>query len=268
MIKRHYVDTGFGQIHVRTLGLDGRLNKSGGVRPLVLLHPMPYSSLYFTTIMPLIASDRAIVAIDYPGCGRSDELDIGPSIEGYAEATMEALDGLGIEGQCDFLGFHTGCLVAAEIAITSAAKVGSSILVDIPFFNEEKLQSLMASQTSHKLITEDLSCLQKHWDVDVKTKLGIVSVQRAFEIFVDHMGAQGDGADGFRAAFAYPVEEKLAWIETPTLIIATKSGLYDGTIAAAKLIKNSELMELLEITRAAFEEGAEKIAAAINNWRA
>ena len=261
MIKKHYIDMQFGQLHARTL----RAGEAGDRWPLVLLHPMPYSSLYFTTIMPLMNDHRTIVAIDYPGCGGSDPLDTVPTIEAYAQATLHALNGLGIDGSCDFLGFHTGCLVAAEIAAREPSRTGVSILVDIPFFDEEQRRSLIDSQASHKLITEELDCLQKHWDSDVKSRVGNVPIERAFDIFADHMIAQGDGADGFKAAFNYDAEKALAAIKTPTLILATKSGLYDGTLAASKIVNDCELIEMPEITKMAFELGAERIAKVINS---
>ena len=257
LIRKQYIDSRFGQIHVRTMHLDS------AERPLLLLHPMPYSSLYFTTLMPLI-NRRPIIAIDYPGCGGSDALDRSPTIENYAKAALDVLASVGIDGPCDFLGFHTGCLVAAEIAVAAADKVHQAILVDIPFFDAEKSRKFSQSLSSHKRIGEDLSCLQTHWDADVKSRLGVVPIERAFDIFADHINARGDGAEGFRAAFAYSAEQSFKAMTVQTLVIATQSGLLEATRAAAKIIRGAELMELLDITQAVFELGAERIAAIIN----
>lgn len=261
MMKKHYIDTRFGQVHLRTLRL-GLQDQP----PLILLHPMPYSGLYFTTVMPMLDTERTIIAVDYPGCGQSDDLPSTPTIEDYSMAVLDALSGLGVESKCDFLGFHTGCLVAAEIAIVQPSRVASIVLIDIPYFDEAKRSAISESMTTHKALTEDLSCLQKHWDSDVKTRLGMMPLTRAFELFTDHINAQGDGAEGFKAAFRYPVEEKFAALDCATLVVATKSGLYDGTLAAAKLIQGSRLIELTEINRAAFEEGAAQLAQTTNDW--
>jgi len=261
MIKRHYADTRFGQIHLREL-----MQGTGDKSPLVLLHPMPYSSLYFTTVMPLFDGSRTIIGVDYPGCGQSDELPSTPTIEDYATAVLDALGSLGVERPCNFLGFHTGCLVAAEIALSQPVRVASVVLVDVPFFDKEQRESFKASMTTHKALTEDLSCLQKHWDSDVKSRVGMMPLARAVAIFADHLSAQGDGAEGFTAAFDYPVEEKLSVIDCPALVLATKSGLHAATLAAAKIVPDAQLQELLGVTRAAFEEGAQAIAEAVNAW--
>jgi len=261
MFKRHLAESDGGLIHIRTL----RYRETHDARPLVLLHPMPYSGLYFTTIMPLLDNQRTIIAPDYPGCG-SDAGEQTPTIRSYATAILQALDDLGIDEECDFLGFHTGSLVATDIAVSEPDRVSSCILIDIPFFDEKKAKSISASLSSHKMITDELSCLQNHWDTDVKARLDIMPIERAFEIFTDHINSHGDAADGFRAAFSYPAAEKFKMINKPTFIIATKSGLYDGTVAAADLIADSVLHEQLSITRAAFEEGAVQLADSVNHW--
>ena len=264
MITRHYADSRFGQIHLR-LRNGGESNVS---KVLVLLHPMPYSSLYFTTFMPLVEKSYTVVAVDYPGCGQSDAMTAEVSIAHYAEAVIDVLADLKLSGPCDFLGFHTGCLVAAEIARTSPGLVRSTVLIDVPYFDQAKRQTLLCGLASHKQLTEELECLQQHWNNDVKPRLGSMPLERAFALFVDHIGAAGDGADGFHAAFSYAGEQSLTSISQPTLVIATDSSLHDATLTAAALISECRLCELTQVKRAVFEEGAATIADTVNDWLA
>lgn len=267
MIKKQYANTRFGQLHLRTLERETKDPQTeADSRPLVLLHPMPYSGLYFTTIMPYL-ENRHTIAPDYPGCGQSDALASMPTIEDYASAVLDALDNLGVQGKYDFLGFHTGCLVASEIAVSAPERVSSLILIDIPYFDDQQRRQHLASLSSHRAISEDLGCLQQHWDSDITSRIGLVTIERAFELFTDHINAQGDGADGFRAAFNYRTAERLAAINKPTLVVATQSSLYDATLDAAQLIANMSLQELPEVKRACFERDACSIARVVNHWR-
>ncbi|NIB43671.1 alpha/beta hydrolase [Pseudomaricurvus alkylphenolicus] len=258
VIKRAYADTSKGQIHLR-------IAEPGGDRPLVLLHPMPYSGLYFATIMPMLRG-RTLIAPDFPGCGQSDALEHKPSIEDFADAVLQTLDQLGYTDPCDFLGFHSGCLVATEIANIAPQRCASTILVDIPYFDAATAEKYSASLSPHRAPTETLDCLQKLWDSDVKSRLGVVPLERAYEIFTDHINARGEGADGFRAAFSYASHERLSLISCPTLAVATTSGLHAPTLAAAARIPGATLREVPEVTRAAFEEGAPIIAGIVNEW--
>lgn len=262
MIRKSYAQSRHGQIHLRVREAQAGLAR----RNLVLLHPMPYSGLYFTTFMNLFDGERTTIAPDYPGFGQSSFTGSAVSIQSFANAVIDALEDLGIDGECDFLGFHTGCLVAAEIAIAKPSLVSSIILVDIPFFEETRRQELLASLSSHKSYSEDLACLQSHWNSDVTSRVGRVPLRRAVDLFADHIAAQGDGADGFRAAFNYPVSEQFKQVAVPACVIATTSGLYEGSLSAAKLIHGVTLVKLPQVTTTVFELGAEDIAKATKKW--
>ena len=98
-MRRRYVDTGFGQVHLRDSG--------GGVAdsspPLLCLHPIPYSGLFFDTITPLLSTERRVISPDYPGYGGSDVMESDAEVSRYAAAMLQALDSLGLEGSVDIL---------------------------------------------------------------------------------------------------------------------------------------------------------------------
>ena len=74
--------------------------------------------------MGIMATDRVVIAIDTPGYGDSARAaDTMPSIADYAKSASIALTELGCSqnGQkIDLLGYHTGSLIAAELAIMQA----------------------------------------------------------------------------------------------------------------------------------------------------
>jgi pimeloyl-ACP methyl ester carboxylesterase len=102
--------------------------------------------MFFETIAPLLAKHRGVLAPDYPGYGRSQALPGTPSIAIYAEAMMEVLQQSPLRAPFDLLGFHTGCLVAVEMALTYGADIGRLVLVDVPYFDAKKRAELMAGE--------------------------------------------------------------------------------------------------------------------------
>lgn len=106
--------------------------------PLILLHPLPHNGSFFSVIAPLLAQDRLVLAPDYPGYGASWPLEGPPTISLYAQAVLEAWLSLGVGRQPDLFGFHTGCLVAPELALCNSGQVGRLVLVDVPYFSAEE----------------------------------------------------------------------------------------------------------------------------------
>jgi pimeloyl-ACP methyl ester carboxylesterase len=63
-IKRAFLDTEDGQILYR---------KGGEGKPLLLLHMNPRSSDEYRELMPILAQDRQVMAMDLMGFGDSDK---------------------------------------------------------------------------------------------------------------------------------------------------------------------------------------------------
>ena len=110
---------------------------------LVLLHPMPHDGGFFSTIAPLLAAGRTVLAPDYPGYGQSDYLDQEPSIELYAQVLIDMLRARDTHGPADLLGFHSGCLVATEMALRYTTEVNRTVQIDVPYFSPEKRGELL-----------------------------------------------------------------------------------------------------------------------------
>lgn len=250
-IRKAYVETPDGQIHRRSLG--------AGDATLVCLHPAPYSGAYFETVMPLMAGGRTVIAPDYPGYGGSYRLHEPPAIGDYADAMLAAHD----DQPVDLLGFHSGCLVAAEMALRAPARVRRLLLIDIPYFDSGTQQTFYGLIAKPLDLDHDLESLRKAWDFNVGDREGVVPLERALQMFVDQLGSSTRDWYCFHAAFTYDCIGRFADITTPTTIIATQSPLQGATRAAAEAISDAMLIEDPGITTSVFEQGAESIAAHI-----
>ncbi|MEP3890235.1 MAG: hypothetical protein ABJN69_07190 [Hellea sp.] len=94
---------------------------------ILFLPPAPHTGAFFDGIRNAL-SDLNTEAATYPGYG---DVPRGiASIEAYAASLLPK------DADTIIVGFHTGCLVAVEMALQSQ-KTGPLILVDVPYFGDE-----------------------------------------------------------------------------------------------------------------------------------
>jgi pimeloyl-ACP methyl ester carboxylesterase len=260
LVRRHYVRGPYGEIHIRSMR-----NAGSGGRPLMCLHPAPYSGLYFETLMPLLTKPSLIIAPDYPGYGGSRRPEEQLEITDYA-ATMLSVAGAVKEQPIDLLGFHTGSLVALEMAAQQPETIGRIILIDVPYLAPAERESMRQSAALPPGYTADLECLSKSFSFNISDRMNQMGFDRAFELFVEQLRPGNGSNQGFHAAFSYDIDKVFARISNAGRIIATKSGLLDGTRMAAKQLPTLEFSERLDITRSVFEESVDSIAGDINDY--
>ncbi|GAA0486165.1 hypothetical protein GCM10009096_31180 [Parasphingorhabdus litoris] len=259
MIRKGYSDGPYGQVHWRMLAPEGPPTKPD----LYCLHPAPFSGLAFTTIMPHLAEGRRIFAPDYPGHGGSDPFKEEPTIEEYAAAMMEVVDHQSGSGPVDLMGFHTGNLVAAEMALTAPEKVRLLALVDVPAFDAETSAKFRAASAKTFEITPDLACLEGPWERGMTKRIESQTLERSFEMFTEQLRPGRLMNKAFHAAFSYDVDARLPAVRHDTLILASQSGLLNATRHAAEIMPTATLVERLDIKRAVLDEAAEITAAEI-----
>ncbi|RKQ71979.1 hypothetical protein DES40_1315 [Litorimonas taeanensis] len=93
---------------------------------ILFLPPAPHTGAFFDTVRQSLQGVDT-KAVTYPGYG--DEPKTAASISAYAAHSLQNKDAI-------LVGFHTGCLVALEMAKQSS-QLGRLILVDVPYFDEQ-----------------------------------------------------------------------------------------------------------------------------------
>ena len=93
---------------------------------ILFLPPAPHTGAFFDSVRAQLSGVQTEAAT-YPGYGDEPEIP-NPSIEGYAAALLPIAD------STHLVGFHTGCLVALEIA-RRQENIGSITLIDVPYFD-------------------------------------------------------------------------------------------------------------------------------------
>ncbi len=257
-IHRRYIDGSFGQIHLREAQPTG---KASAV-PLVLLHQSPLSGRMFDHILPLLAVDRIVLAVDMPGYGESDRPANPPRLAGYGDAILDALSPV-YGTRIDLLGYHTGAAIAADLAARRAAHVRRLVLISIPFFDTVRRNKLLEQFAQKTGYADDGSHLQRLWAGSFGVKPKDQSLDDVARIVAEKQRAGLYGEWALAAAIATDLTATLGAIRQQTLVLAPHDGLQEESRAAAKLIPHARLVELPAHAYGLFDAAPAEIAAQI-----
>jgi len=184
-VRKGYVDTDEGQVHYRYGGPPDYL-------AVVLLHQNTSSSDMFTEAIGAFDDDRYVVAPDIPGAGLSYTPEEVSSMDYYADAIVEALDGLGIETY-HLCGHHTGASVAAEIAVAYPDTVESVTFSGPPYLTAEERRAYAEEYDPQEAVPPldpDGDYLIHHWE-NHATVSGLGDLEHRHRAVVDAILAQG-----------------------------------------------------------------------------
>ncbi len=237
---RQFIDGQYGQIHVRVAKPDTITH-----RPLVCLHMSPKSGWIYQGFMSAAADDRIIVAPDYPGFGESDPPPSQPAvtIENYAESMWEVVDALKL-GQVDFLGYHTGSLVAAEAAHQRAEQTGNIVMVSAPVFTEVELEDF--KRLYHSIPLDKEGSRFKHMWAEMMHHRGPgMTLEMAARSFAENLRAGELHEWGHRAAFAYAPKfaSVVKRLSHPITVINPDDDLAEQTPRIIPYLNNGEVLE-------------------------
>ena len=232
-----------------------------GLAPdLYCFHPAPFSGLAFENFAPRLADGRRVIAPDYPGYGGSAAPDHELSIEVIARAMAGLAATLSGDGLIDVLGFHTGCLVAVEVQRVPGCHVRKACLIDIPAFESEMAEQMVEKFSQPFEVGEELASLEAPWNGTFKPRMATQGPDQALALLAEQLRAGRNVNEAFRAAFSYPWKERFSTSTAQTLIVASKSGLLEGTLKSAEIIPGTQLVERLDIERSVLDQSGEATA--------
>ena len=251
--SRRYLRLNSGQVHLLETG------KRDWRAPLYCLHATAYSGQTFTPLMEQFAGRRRVVAPDTPGYGGSDRPSKRWTLARYAEAigqVIEAAEG----GPTDVLGYHTGALVAAEVAIRRPELIRRLVLIGVPFYLGDDRRERLASLAKRSRLTEDAGQFADRWEYLVKNRAEGISLERGFANFVDELRAYPHEWWAHDAAFTYEAEKRLPLVTQRVLILNPDNHLSAPSRQAAALMPDCQLVELPHLSNGIFDVAAPEIA--------
>ena len=204
-----------------------------------------------------------MIAIDLPGYGESDPPNQALDIAGYADAIGEAI--LAAVGQqtVTLFGYHTGVVIAAEIALRGKVVVDAITLLGVPFFEALDFEMWKAKLAARHELGDTLSQFAERWDFLVANRPAGLPLRRGFENFVDELKAWPDGPAAHHALFAYDLRSRFALLDCPVTILNPEGHLAGASRAAAALVPGAQVIELPHLSGAVLDTAAVEIAALI-----
>ncbi|WOX05903.1 alpha/beta fold hydrolase [Microbulbifer pacificus] len=244
-IRRGYLDAElcgeFAQLHFRSCGREEA--------PLVLLlHQTPSSSAMYQNLMPLLARDFFVLAIDTPGFGNSDPLPAtfpgGISIAGFADAIYRAVSSK-FDRPALVFGHHTGAAIAVQLAFDQPAFVRALALSGPTLLTDEQKAALpLAAQT----IAADAEGAhwQRMWQrLRAKDPQAELSLSQREALLAFTCGDYYEAS--YRAVVEQDVVPQLAAIQCPTLVFAGGRDLLRAAVEpTVQLLPKGRAAELPE----------------------
>lgn len=253
MILRGYVPGRYGQLHYREAGT------RGGRPTLVLLHQNPSSSLEYEPLIAELARDRHVLAFDTPGYGMSDAPPAPLDMAGYAACFAEALPLLGVADAdgCDVYGFHTGALLAIELAIAAPGTVRRVIVTGLPMRSPAERADRLASAKAAPLLDEAgdvaLTMARGLWDYIVVARTPGVALSRAARVWVDKLTPLDRAQWAYHGVWSYDFAARLPLVGQSTLLLQPAESIMAQSIAAATLFPNGQVVGMPEFDRDLFD---------------
>lgn len=230
---------------------------------LFCLHPAPYGGGFFESFLPHLSPEVEAIAPDLPGFGRSSALAETPTIALYAETLADII--CQQSDTVSLLGYHTGAMVAIELAASRPDLVDRLILPGVPYFDksarDQRKMTFMAPGDQ-----ESFNALSGLWDMAVAKRHEDIPFGRAISMFKEAVQSHPNAWQGFRAVFDYGVEERLKKITVPTLCLLVAGALAEPTRSACAVIEHAALKDMTHLGANPFERAPKALADAVSSF--
>jgi pimeloyl-ACP methyl ester carboxylesterase len=231
-IVRGFADIEEGQVHYRQAG-----QSRPGQLPLVMFHASPGSSRTLEPLMQTLAAGRRVIALDTLGNGDScAPITEKPDVAYFAQAHLRALSAMGID-RFDAWGAHTGANIACELGIECPHRVRSVTIDGIGLYSPEEQADLLAHYLPPLRIDTQGSQFHQLWnfvrdaylfwpwyrqDSAHRRPTGLPSADDLHDKAVEVFKAARTFHLSYRAALAYPKEQRLPLLKVPTLLTCSR----------------------------------------------
>jgi len=214
--NRHFFNTQFGDVHYIDVG--------ASEIPLVLLHQTPRSVDEFAEVIPLLAVEHRVIAVDNPGYGCSDIPPRQPTVEEYADTIVELLDHLKIP-KATLVGHHTGAILAIDIAARYPERV-DRLALSGPHFMDAEMREMLLKISKQWHVQPDGSHMMEKWE---KFSGWVDDPMVVHRVVTDLLRAGETSEYGHFSCAEYLMENTLPKVTAPTLLIVGRNDIFANT---------------------------------------
>lgn len=121
--------------------------REGRGDPVLLVHGITTHSVLWRDVIPILAPERDVIAVDLLGCGASDKpLDLSYGLRDRAERFPDLLDALGL-GKVHLVGHDLGGGIAQILAVRHADRLRSVTVVNPVGYDYWPVQPITSLRT-------------------------------------------------------------------------------------------------------------------------
>jgi pimeloyl-ACP methyl ester carboxylesterase len=242
-VVRGYATVGTRQVHYRECR-----PSEGGENPtrVLLLHQVSSSSAMYEQVMPLLAEAGLMcVAPDTPGFGASDPLDSDATVDDYVEAIIGFVDAMGWTKPFVVVGHHNGARRGTLLSARVPERVLGLVAVGLPYHRDKRAraQSFVDKKIQDPVPAADGSHVMHEWQ-----RLAELGPEMSPELhtreLIDTLRAENYAAM-YRLSFSHDVEDALAQVTVPTLLVAPSADqLAERQRMAADITQDAEVVDI------------------------
>jgi len=222
-IRHGFIDTRHGQVHYV---------EAGRGPAVLLLHQTPRSCDEYRDVIPLLANDFRVIAMDTPGFGMSTASPLPWSVEAFADGVIDLTDALGLD-TVSLVGHHTGAVIAVEVAARVTGRVDTLVLSGMPFVDADRRRRVAQQPPiDHVERRSDGAHLLDLW----RNRAPYYPADRPdlLERLVrDALGVVDVVEEGHLAVNRYRMEERIGVVTAPTLVLCGESDRFSMPDQAA-----------------------------------
>lgn len=264
-IKRGYADSRFGQVHYR-------IAAGGQGTPILCLHQTPSSGADWLPVMEPLAQGRTIVALDTPGYGMSDTPPAPVTIEEFAQIAdcfMADLADQGVipGGGYHVLGFHTGSLIATELARAFPDRVQRMVLFGLAAYPAElrqaKLENLLKAFPAPDA---SLAHVEKLWAIIGTLSDPRMSYEDRHISMAECLRLGARMPWGYISVYRYDFLAAIVQVAHRVLVMNPQDDLWDVTRATSHLFRNGTRMDLEGVKHGVLSLERDRVVNAIKTF--
>lgn len=242
MLQRTYVDTRFGQTHLRI----ARSVASPPGPPLLCLPPQPLSGRALEPLLRELGGTRTALAVDLPGFGMSDPPPAGATLDDYLGWLLEIADATGLE-RFAVLGWLTGGRFAVPLAARHASRVSHLVLVGAPVPTPEQRATLKPPEVPAP--RRDGGHLQIEWQKFMGWWPEDAALDEPSDQFADTLVGMGrtERARLLDVTRSVLHEEWLPRVTQPVLVLNPSGPMHEATARVAPFLRNGRVLDTTEM---------------------
>jgi len=237
-LYRTYIDTPMGQVHCRVAEPAAAIHP-----PLLCLHMSPKSGWVYEPVLERLGKDRLVVATDTPGFGMSDRPPTPPALTDYTDV-LAGVAGAFADGPWDILGYHTGSLIACDMALRHGGRVNRLALISAPLLTQAEIAEFVRLGLGKPRVwDEDGDALLALWRLVLRWRIPGGALSVCARSLADTLLSGDTGWWGHKAAFAFDFEAALKQVAHPAAILNPGDDLCEATRRALTLRPDIPIIE-------------------------